>query len=439
MKIKYRKSGESISFFGEQNADDIEFCSQRKAQMARGEANFFFRSEVDISSIHSDILALTALIIFGPFAKREIEFDWAISERLKDAIETNFRRRVLSSTHDSERAVTGKGRAALAFSGGVDSVAAAIVMPKDTVSVFCNREVPEGEKIGLYRADAALKACKQLSAYRDVEIVRTDMEFVRHPVGFSVDWTNAAGAVLMSDFYNLNTVAFGMIMESAFFIGHPYFSDLEDRTVYSAWAPIFEAASLPISLPTAMISEVITSKIAIETSLDVNAQSCVRGKEDKPCMNCFKCFRKTILDAKLKGIGVERTHYDMAYTSKEVARRLTQLPIHHENVLAYSLEGLKPTDHPVDVLLRKKMNPIAEYGKGLHWLTSVYKPGFRLVADTLFGAVASELDKYAPLMNEDEINTVNNWDTKKINESDEYVEAHEELVAELKKHHAWMN
>ena len=57
----------------------------------------------------------------------------------------------------------------------------------------------------------------------------------------------------------------------------------------------------------------------------------------KPCYRCWKCFRKSLLDSRLLG-----THFNESIfpLSNEVKKRLlNDLPIKHENVLRYSING----------------------------------------------------------------------------------------------------
>ena len=53
------------------------------------------------------------------------------------------------------------------------------------------------------------------------------------------------------------------------------------------------------------ISEVGTSIIVEKSSLGFVAQSCIRGSWGSPCKNCWKCFRKIILDAAIQNENVD--------------------------------------------------------------------------------------------------------------------------------------
>ena len=429
LKIAYSVSDQKLTLTCEPSLSDIEFFSQRKGKLTRNSADFELGKDFDVRAMHPDTLALLALIIFGPFAKNDISLSWAISQDLAEACSTSFRRKIGPVDPSLvPRKVTDPSRPALAFSGGVDSYAALALLPEDTVPVFCLRTRPEGVPVGLYRAEAAINSCEELRASHHVEIVKTNMEYVRDPVGFSVDWTNAAGAILLADHYHFNSVSFGMIMESAYFIGHPYYSDLRARSVYKAWAPLFEAVNIPIALPTAGLSEVVTSKIVATKEDEWHPESCVRGKVGAPCMNCFKCFRKTILDAKLNGSTLSVEHFDIAKRSKEVKRRLLEVPIHHENVLAFSLLDLKCDDNPILDAMRRKTLPIVEYGKSLSTLERHYTKSRELVPGFLWPSVSTAILKYATPYTNSDVELIENWEISSLTKQEVYQTAQKDLL-----------
>lgn len=428
MKISRQFTDTQLILHADPGPDDIEFQATRKGKLSRKAVEFSLPEAFEPDRTHPDLIALIALLVFGPFTARNIEFDWRISAEFAEAVLTSFKRRAGPSDPQIEsRKAKPEYRPALAFSGGVDSFAALAVMPEDTVPVFCHRIVPDGHRAGLYRADAALRACEDLKKTHDVQIVCTTMEFARDPVGFSVDWTNGCGAVLLADHLGLDSIAFGLIMESAYFIGHPKYSDLESRSIYAAWAPIFASAGLPMYMPVAGLSEVVTSKIAIRHEERWHAESCVRGKVEEPCLKCFKCFRKTILDHRIRGRALDSSHFDIALTSREVKSKLLTVPIHHENVLAYSLFGLTAESNPVLDALRQKTISLQEYGRDLLFLERHYPRSIRLIPEKYREATVERIHGFAQPATLEDIETIECWDTQHLTETDRYKEGHSTL------------
>ena len=417
MKIFVEFSARLLKFTVELSHEDIEFGLKRKARINRLHAEFVVPPGFKASSIHPDALCLLALIVYGPFSKSVFETSWAVSEDFSDAVLNNLKRRCPTvSKYISPREVSLSGRDALAFSGGADSVAALELLGENALPIFMRRIVPEGERVGLYRADAALLSCETVQkSGTEISIVDTTMEYAREPVGFAVDWTNAAGAILLSDEKNIRSVSFGMVQESAFFIGHSHFSDLRRRSVYSAWAPLFEAVGLPISLPTSGLSEVVTSKIANRVAEKYFSQSCVRGAATEPCGRCFKCFRKKILDARLSGELLPAEHFEIAKNSKEVKRRLLEVPLHHENVLGFSLHGLNTGQSEIFETLVQKTSPIVRYGENLGCLEKFNPRGLEYMPEFMRDAVHKKIAEFADDANADDLRIIEGWGNYALN------------------------
>lgn len=428
MQIKAKLEGERLTLTAEPSTQDLEFTANRKGKLGRKDATVWLPN-VEQVDIHPDTLALAALLIFGPFAAKEISLGWAVSEKFATAVKANFRRSLGRVSADvAPRVAPSNGVDALAFSGGIDSVAALAIMPETTVPIFMHRRVPEDGKTGLYKADAALKSCADVEASgRKIFVIDTDMEFSRDPVGFAVDWTNAMGGVLLADVTGFRSVSFGMVQESAFFLGHHHYSDLAERSIYRAWAPLFEAIDLPIALPTAGLSEVMTSAIAQSVSHKWSAQSCVRGAVNKPCGRCFKCFRKRILDARLTGAELPAEHFDIAQYSPEVKRRLLEVPIHHEDVLAFSLQGLLCEPNPILDALQAKTASITAYAKGLDILRRYNPSVMRYLPPHLQEPVRKRLEEFCVPLNAEEQAIVEQWNLVPLVESHAYLQGQKTL------------
>lgn len=420
MKIKVARTTDGVRFDLTPDDDDIAYCATRKGRPSgRGVT-------LKCGPLHPDIQALIALLIAAPFTAKGIELDRGISPAFAEAVRNHLKRRIGPIDETVTPRPPGR-RDALAFSGGVDSVAALAVMPRDTVAVFLHR-VSDAATKSMYRADAALRACEAVRATgREVVVSDTDLEHVRAPVGFPIDWSNAAPAVALADELDLRSVSFGMIAESAFHLGHHHYSDLAARAIYRSWAPLFEAAGVSISLPTAGVSEVVTARIAAAHP-EMLAQSCVRGTGDTPCGRCFKCFRKTLLDAAVTGRPVAPSHFDDL--NPEVVRRLGERPIHHEAVLAYSIHRMPPVDHPLYHALFELTRPLAD-AYGLDYLDRLYTRGLDYVHPSHRDEVARNLSRFAAPMSLTEAQGLAHWSLDGIVADQPYREAGERVLALL--------
>ena len=183
--------------------------------------------------LHPDLEALIGLLLVQPFTRRSLVVDRPVSPVFAAAALGAMRRDVGAVDRGlAPRPMPANGRPGLAFSGGADSIAALSVLPETTVPVFLRRITPDGAAVrSLYRDEAAVHACAELSARHGFQVatVESDIEYLRTPIGFPTDWANALGAVLLADRFNLDSISWGLVAESAYRIGHEEYQDWATR------------------------------------------------------------------------------------------------------------------------------------------------------------------------------------------------------------------
>jgi hypothetical protein len=361
------------------------------ASLAVHELFFEVPSLWRLEDVHPDLVGLVSLLVVQPFTKQRLQLSAPVSAGFAEQVERGFGIEVGPVDHDLDARVVTDGVPGLAFSGGVDSVAALAVLPPATVSVFLDRHTP-AERAGrsLYRPEAAHRACEELARRRRRVIrVSTDLEHVREPVGFPVDVSNAAPAVLLADLLHLDSISWGTIAESAYRVGHQRFVDYHRRGVYKSWAAVFAAVGLPVLNPVAGVSEVGTSSIVLQDDWAALAQSCIRGEVGSPCRNCWKCFRKSLLDSALTGVWPDRQEMERLFRVREARMQLSKVPIKHENVVAFSCQRYDG-DHPLMLALGRRTRadelPLDHLA---HW----YPPSAELWPDRHRAEVEANLDR----------------------------------------------
>ncbi len=407
--------------------EDLQFAEGRRAQLGRPAATFELpRNAVEF---HPDIYALVVLLLVQPFTAKRIVLDQPVSPQFAELVQQRLGLEIgpISSSIEQRRPPE-SARDAIAFSGGVDSCVALWLAPRSAIGVFLDRRAGRNAVAGLYRPDAAYRTIAAVRrARRSILGVRTDLELVRNPVGFPVDWSNAVPSLLLADTMGFASVGFGMVAESAFAHGNVAFSELRSRTVYSAWAPLFDHVGVPLSLPTASLSEVMTSRIALAHLRAWHPQSCVRGTADQPCGRCFKCFRKTLLESAITATPVADEHFDRAMESREVKRKLSESPVHHEGVLAYSMQGMPRSEHPLAVVLDELMAPTIEHGDGLRMLEHQYAPAASYVAPHLRDHVTSRILSETRSMSSEEEDLFRAWNLREVTPDPRYRAARHRL------------
>ena len=77
---------------------------------------------------------------------------------------------------------------------------------------------------------------------------------LRKPVGFPVDLTSGMASVAIASGTDVDSIAFGMVMES---LQRPVMLNLGitlNHFHYKSWAPLFDSTKIPLYLPVAGIS-----------------------------------------------------------------------------------------------------------------------------------------------------------------------------------------
>lgn len=116
---------------------------------------------------------------------------------------------------------------------------------------------------------------------------------------------------------------------------------------------LLQAVDIPYCLPTIGLSEVCTSQIVINSPYFEFTQACSRGKVRQPCMNCYKCFRQTLLDKVLKKDTIDDSLLNRLFKIRDAQSVLTRSPVHFENVITYITSKYNGS-HLTMNLLKKK-------------------------------------------------------------------------------------
>ena len=327
---------------------------------------------VTIANVHPDHLALIALLVCHPFTQQEITIPWGVSERFAGSCSKISKYEVKFEHTNAKPYNTSNGRPALAFSGGADSTASLLVMPKNTLSVFMDR--PLKKKASMYNKSAAYATIKHAQEEGfEVLKLQCDVEYVRQPLGFPTDLVPSIPIICLAASHNIDSVAFGTVMESAYRIGHEYARDYANSHHYQFWGRMFAAAGIPLYLPVAGVSEVGTSIIVNATSFYEYTRSCIRGEWPKSCEQCWKCFRKNMLDARINGKSISENYLNLGLLIPEVQRKMNAFPVSHENVLSWALFE---TENRISQLLKNRLEGT---NRKLGFLSTFYPPSLDLI------------------------------------------------------------
>lgn len=225
-------------------------------------------------------------------------------------------------------------RPGLSFSGGVDSTACLELMPRNTIALYHERT---GFSSTLNHSNA-YSILDKLNDEGTVvfkipsnhELIRTDYS---KNIGFSSDFAAGVHVILMADYLNLDSIAFGLPLENSYlFHGHKG-RNFATSKYWVKYSEIFASCGLELYYPSAGLSEFINLKIVNSLSYGELAQSCLRSKKSgQVCGICWKCFRKN----SMRG--------EEIILSEEVKTFLSKKPLKQAASTLYAIQKLPGKD-----------------------------------------------------------------------------------------------
>ena len=404
MKAGYHIEGGRILFRFDPDSEDINAISKLKFDMSKIEPYVDIGDKYEIQNIHNDLIALSIILMINPFVGERLHLNFSVSEEFIKNVSSVISKYKISVKDNKINPINKNDgiRPGLAFSGGADSCAALAILPKDVCLIFMNRPLKEKTK---YDSSAPLEICRRLKEVGfDVQVVDSNLEYLRIPVGFPTDLANSIPAILMSKFLEIDSVAFGTVLESAYGIGHNKYREYSKRSHYKFNSKLFNAVGLELNLPTIGISEVGTAIIGSKAPVGGIQQSCMRGKLFYPCYRCWKCFRKELLNYSLK-ITDNMPNFQEMMRSSEVQKKLSEYPISHENVITYSLQRIDLSEDDNLKILSGKI----DLEKDLNFLNQWYSPSIDFVPDKYRFYVREQIINYLSIMRTDSEDLVTTW------------------------------
>ncbi|MCP3426189.1 DUF6395 domain-containing protein [Rothia sp. AR01] len=396
-------TGERATFAYELQGGDREVA---------GRATFLnrdFRIEEDLGATHPDLLVLIAYLGAAPWIGGVLECNVAASPSFARAVEEALSTHIVTVDPDqAPREAPENARPGLAYSGGADCSAALAVLPAETGAYFLDR-IPreDGEWKGLYSKAAAHHACEELTrrGYL-VRRVSTDLEFMRQPVGFPDDLSNVIPALCCADRDGLDAVGWGAILESTYRIGSKKFRDYDASPFVRTYGPVFEAVGLGVVNAVAGVSEVGTAVISHGSGFGDVVQSCMRGDVGKPCLKCWKCTRKVMLDSSLNGVWPAPDMLDELCGNREAKMRLTEDPIKHEGVVAFSVNRYDQSSGGSEIM-GALQDKLATYD--VEFLQRHYSPALDFMPPRYRDGVMEQLNDLLGPMTDEEEEVIRNW------------------------------
>mgnify|MGYP001324756339 CR=1 FL=1 len=337
----------------------------------------FFEMPIDwnIDETHPDLFHVAHYVLMNPWEK-DILKDWSPSRRPG-------------------------WRPGLAFSGGIDSTAAMLLMPQLTVLVY-------NERINISTIldhTNAFRFLNHLEEKRGQPVIRikSNHESIRMDAGkgpgFSTDYACAVQVILLADYLGLDSMGTGMPLENSYFFHGYRYRNFGKSQFWNNHSEIFDSIGLSIYQPVAGCSEIINAAIVEANGLTGLAQSCLRSnKGGEVCGQCWKCFRKnSVLGHPFSLNG-------------EISTFLAKKPLKQAVSTLYSIEKEGVSDDGTVIIDEfPDIRGLIEDSE-FDWLERYNPLAFELIPQKYRSYTQSRLSEYAEAMNSNDINIMKSID-----------------------------
>ena len=312
-----------------------------------------------LSNIHPSLLALATKVLIKPWVPESTKI---VTER------------------------RGFGtKLALSFSGGMDSMAAALLLPTDTILSYHERSFPS-----LLSHDLPIRLFDEIKQRwgRDVLQVPSNHEKIRiihgKQVGFSTDYAAGVHLILLADYLNLEGIAFGTPIDNIWLQKGRKFRDFKESWHWNYWVKEFANAGLHLVMPINHISEAGAMKIFQQSDLIESINSCLRGRAGKFCGKCWKCFHKNgPLGRKIDPM------------SNEIQILLHKIPLRTAQHALWAIQRMG-LEYVVPHLSKELIQP-------LDWWEKAYAPGLDLIQRPWRTTIQENTEKFIPYMENPEL------------------------------------
>lgn len=379
-----------------------------EASLARNRATFTLPAEFALERVHPDVLALAALLTCQPWIGSRLLVERPVSAAFATVVEHELGIAIepVDPVLPARERPAGP-RPGLAYSGGVDSVAAAGLLPGEPVLYFLDRAVPMSGRDAIDK-EAARVSCADMRAKGfQVREIATDLEYLRRPTGVPVtmptDLSFALPAVLCADLDGLDALTTGILAETGRFRKTPPEHPLRQ------WQAVTAAVGLGMQPVLSGFTEVATSLLATAFWGDeVLAQSCVVGRPGEPCGACRNCYRKSLIVMAHSGEWLENGDVRRLICNFQALGDIATVPAPLESSMAFTL-GRYDGDDPRLLALR---DLYCEPGEDLEWTTLHYGPALDLLDDRYREPVRLRIAEHFDSLDDARIEACKTWDRR---------------------------
>ncbi len=389
--------------------------------------------------VHPDLHATAIAFALWPFLGSRLTLPFGVSSLYARLMEARHGVRVtnVDPVLTPRRAPEG-WRPCLLFSGGADSVAASMVMPPDTVTLFYDRIVhrelaPSWER---NLADQAPNraVCDDIRALgRELHIVRDDHEALWRPYPGWHDEMSVMPVLYLADSLKLAVYESGNTLSVFAFGGYhvedepqwafqkwdgaanpeealsvPVVEDEvetlapDDRPATIRFSGVLEAMGLTPGSCLAGLTEVATTILVARSPMRNKAFSCYYQPdpeaEGRYCLRCDKCFNKLLMLYIVEDREVPAELFESFLRHRHLAEILARPIYDWHHLWYYTFQKLR-CSHPV----AQRLHESALQGPDLSVLEKWYIPVRRALPGRYLAHVSAAIEEHVEPMSESDI------------------------------------
>ena len=298
------------------SGDVTEYVNHKNntIKLVKRSCRFCLPSGFKSHHLHNDLVALSSLLIIYPFIGTKIEFLFPISDYFyKNCLNSGKRVSYRKSKHSEMQIRTRTlNTESLAYSGGIDSTAASISLPENTWHIFLDRINPITKGYFTYHKDQIYYSMDYLlSNNKRIIAIKSDMEYMREPVGFIFDLACGVPNIILSQYLNFKNINYGYVIhhfDQLISENLEYYClgqwklflkptiHTKKISVFSFWDKLFKAVDLKLKFPLEKMTEFDTFRIVNSSNYKGHFNSCMRGFVKNPCKKCKKCCKLMLIN-----------------------------------------------------------------------------------------------------------------------------------------------
>ncbi|MFC1610221.1 DUF6395 domain-containing protein [Myxococcota bacterium] len=407
--------------------DDDPRVAERRFSNVREElqlVNLEYETKLprELETVHPDAHATAIWTVLRPFLGSNLRLPFGVSEPYAAEMKERFAIELAADQGLSPRRAPANPRPCLLFSGGVDSLAASLVLPADTVLLFLDRipRLPDAPPnpnalIELEHAKALCAALQQDG--REVHIVRDDHESLFRPYPTWHSTMYSLPGLYLADTLGLGQLETGDVLGIRFLGGYhdgsrqtwqfrpnPQGRSPERRDPSARSHGAMDALPLVgLSKVTSIfgLSEVGTALVVNRSPFQGQAASCYYRSKTNYCMRCDKCFKKVILDHIFddQEVPAELFEHFLSFRHLDAIFRRPFFDWHH--IWFYIFQKIRCT-HP----FARELQAQAQRGPDLSLLEKWYPKTDTMIPSHYRDEVVRRINEYTSSMTDDEVNAL---------------------------------